>query len=74
MVTLVAGFSDGVVRVMALDNADMESQFDMKIVLLQALKPHKGEVTAMIIDDEGNKTFLLISSFIRYHSVELCEV
>ncbi|KAL5270283.1 hypothetical protein ACHWQZ_G001132 [Mnemiopsis leidyi] len=53
MVTLIGGFTDGVIRVMTLDYADQESEFDLKIVLQHALKPHKGEVTAMIIDDEG---------------------
>ena len=53
MVTLIGGFSDGVVRVMTLDQAEQESEFDLKIILLHALKPHKGEVTSMIVDDEG---------------------
>ena len=59
MVTLIGGFSDGVVRVMTLDHAEQESEFELKIILLHALKPHKGEVTAMIIDNEG----LLLSDY-----------
>ena len=59
MVTLIGGFTDGVIRVMTLDYADQESEFDLKIVLQHALKPHKGEVTAMIIDDEGMCIFCL---------------
>ena len=52
-VTLIGGFSDGVIRVMTLDYAEQESEYELKISLQHALKPHKGEVTAMIIDDEG---------------------
>lgn len=53
MVTLIGGFIDGVVRVMCLDQAEQESQYDLKIVLQHVFKPHKGEVTAMVVDDEG---------------------
>jgi len=53
MATLIGGFTDGVIRVMTLAHAEMEADYDLKIVLQHALKPHKGEVTAMIIDDEG---------------------
>ena len=56
MGTLVGGFSDGVVRVMGLELGEQESPDDFKIVLLHAMKPHKGEVTAMIIDDDGKKS------------------
>lgn len=53
MATLIGGFSDGVVRVLTLDYAEQESEYDLKIVLQHVFKPHKGEVTAMIVDDEG---------------------
>ena len=55
MGTLIAGFSDGVIRVINLEYGDQESPFDLKMVLQYVHKPHTGEVTAIVVDDEGDE-------------------
>ena len=53
MSTLIAGFTDGVVRVFQLEKADQESQYELKMTLQTAAKPHNGAITAICVDDDG---------------------
>lgn len=54
---LVAGFSDGVVRVVVVSLEGMKTEPSSKeefITLIQATKPHSKAITAMSMNDEGN--------------------
>jgi WD40 repeat protein len=54
---LVAGFSDGVVRVVVVSLEEMKNEQSSKeecITLIQATKPHSKPITAMSMNDEGN--------------------
>jgi len=50
--TIVAGFTDGVVRVLSL-NVDINKQFEF--TLKQAIKPHSSEVKCLTFNNEATK-------------------
>jgi WD40 repeat protein len=54
---LVAGFSDGVVRVVVVSLEEMMNEQSYKeefITLIQVTKPHSKPITAMSMNDKGN--------------------
>lgn len=54
---LVAGFSDGIVRVVVVSLEEMKKEPRSKeefITLIQATKPHSKPITAMSMNDKGN--------------------
>lgn len=68
--TVVAGFEDGVVRIMTINKTSEEarrkSKSECEVALKQALKPHSKAVTAMAFDGKGQ---ILATGVRHFHHV-----
>ena len=67
--SIVAGFADGVIRVLTVQKMEDVDQHGRRLadkfelVLKQALKPHKANISAIVIDSRGELLATGVSRF-----------